>query len=248
METNEFNKLQSFINKFIQLKKIKPSPEKHSPERAEPPTQQLAEQAAGQAAERLPEQATALATNQAANQAANQATKQSAERPTNDSINHAVEKINAWDLSSDEDLSVAVMNLIGIEEHLFFSGAKTGKNEYYDLIREVRDIRKDLLKKLIPEYEGEVWCISKHLLAAGYRLMEVGAKLLDLGKKEEAYSFFNKAYSLYSLFWGVKLKVISTENLTKIDDEALSKQDADKKGVLDKLKNIVRKVVDCCIE
>ena len=38
----------------------------------------------------------------------------------------AVEKGENLDLSSDEDLSIAVMNLISIEEHLFFSGGKTG--------------------------------------------------------------------------------------------------------------------------
>ena len=31
------------------------------------------------------------------------------------------------DLSVDEDLSIAIMNLISLEEHFFFSGAKTGK-------------------------------------------------------------------------------------------------------------------------
>ncbi len=31
------------------------------------------------------------------------------------------------DLSSGEDLSVGIMNLISIEEHLFFTAQKTGK-------------------------------------------------------------------------------------------------------------------------
>ena len=62
-----------------------------------------------------------------------------------------MKKQEKMDLSSDQDLSIAIMNLVGIEEHLFFSGAKTGKNEYYDLINEVREMRKDLLKKIIKE-------------------------------------------------------------------------------------------------
>jgi hypothetical protein len=37
------------------------------------------------------------------------------------------------DLSKDEDLSIAVMNLIALEEHFFFSAEKTKKNEYFDL-------------------------------------------------------------------------------------------------------------------
>ena len=160
----------------------------------------------------------------------------------------SIKKLNKADLSSDQDLSVAIMNLVGIEEHFFFTGAKTGKTEYYDLITEVRNIRKELLGKIIKEYEGEVWCISKHLLAASYRLMEVGTKQLDQGKKEEAYDFFEKAFSLYSLFWGLNMKIIDANGIKKIDDLALNKKDTEKKGILGALKNIVQKVIDCCIE
>src|SRR4030042_3900743 len=90
------------------------------------------------------------------------------------------------DLSSDEDLSIAIMNLISIEEHFFFTGAKTGKSEYFDLLNQAREIRQELLKKIIKEYEGEVWCISKHLLAATMRLIEVGTKYYGQGEKKEA--------------------------------------------------------------
>ncbi len=85
-------------------------------------------------------------------------------------INALIEKFDSMkkqekmDLSSDQDLSIAIMNLISIEEHLIFSGAKTGKTHYYDLVEEVREMRKNLLKTIIKDYEGEVWCISKHLL------------------------------------------------------------------------------------
>ena len=111
-----------------------------------------------------------------------------------------MKKQDKMDLSSDQDLSIAIMNLVSIEEHFFFSGAKTGKTEYYDMINDVREMRKALLKKIIPAYEGEVWCISKHLLAASMRLMEVGTKQLQANKKKEAYELFEKSYRLYSLF------------------------------------------------
>ena len=81
------------------------------------------------------------------------------------------------DLSMEEDLSIAVMNLIGLEEHLFFTAEKTGKDEYFDLLETVRETRKQLLGKMIKQTEGEVWCISKHLLAASMRLFEVGTKM-----------------------------------------------------------------------
>ena len=159
-----------------------------------------------------------------------------------------MKKQEKMDLSSDQDLSIAIMNLISIEEHFFFTGAKLGKPEYYDLIKEVRDMRKDLLQKIIKEYEGEVWCISKHLLAASYRLMEVGTKQLGMDKKEDAYAFFDKAYELYSLFWGLNMKLIGTADVKKIDDDAINKHDTEKKTLAGSLGSLVRRAINCCIE
>ncbi|RLC35262.1 hypothetical protein DRH14_01355, partial [Candidatus Shapirobacteria bacterium] len=120
---------------------------------------------------------------------------------------------NKLDLSSDEDLSIAIMNLISIEEHMFFTAAKTGKIGYLNLLQETRQMRKKLLKRIIKDYEGEVWCISKHLLASSMRLSEVGTKSLAKGKKEEAFDFFKMAYQLYSTFWGLNLGVIKSKKL-----------------------------------
>jgi len=159
-----------------------------------------------------------------------------------------MKKQDKMDLSSDQDLSIAIMNLVSIEEHFFFTGAKTGETDYYDLLNEARSMRKELLKKIIKEYEGEVWCISKHLLAASMRLMEVGTKQLGMDKKKEAYDLFDKAYNLYSLFWGLNMKLIKTDGIKKIDDNALNKHDKEKKGFMGKLGELVKKVIDCCIE
>ena len=178
----------------------------------------------------------------------------------------ATKKVNPKDLSSDQDLTIAIMNLISIEEHLVFSGAKTGKTSFYDLIEEVRELRKTLMQKVIPEYEGEVWCISKHLLASSMRLMEVGTKQQSLGHKKEAYTLFNQAYDLYCLFWGLNMNMLNItdvkwvedkmDDIKKIsakisDNEAISiKEDTSKEkiGALAKMKAFVRKAVDCCIE
>lgn len=157
-------------------------------------------------------------------------------------------KTNELDLSSDEDLSIAIMNLISIEEHFFFTGAKTGKGEYYDLLSQAREMRKELLKKIIKDYEGEVWCISKHLLAASMRLMEVGTKALTKGNKQGAEDMFKKAYELYSLFWGINLKLVDPGEVKKMGEEQLNFKDESKKGVLGKLGEIVKKLVDCCKE
>jgi hypothetical protein len=159
-----------------------------------------------------------------------------------------MKKQEKMDLSSDQDLSIAIMNLVSIEEHFFFTGAKLGKPEYYDMIKDVREMRKELLKKIIKEYEGEVWCISKHLLAASYRLMEVGTKQLGMNKKDEAYDLFGKAYNLYSLFWGLNMKLLNVGDIKKIDDNALNKHDEEKRGFMGKLGELVKKAIDCCIE
>ena len=175
----------------------------------------------------------------------------------------ASKKKNPKDLSSDQDLTIAIMNLISIEEHLIFSGAKTGKNSFYDMVKDVRELRKNLMLKIIPSYEGEVWCISKHLLATAMRLMEVGTKQQSMGNDKEAYELFTSAYDLYCLFWGLNMKDISwkPDNLEDIKKEVdnlkvksvdlsdekqeVAKQDSSMFG---RLKSIVRKAVDCCIE
>lgn len=185
----------------------------------------------------------------------------------------ASKKVNPKDLSSDQDLSIAIMNLISIEEHLVFSGAKTGKTSYYDLIKDIRETRKNLLQKIIPSYEGEVWCMSKHLLATSMRLMEVGTKQQTLGHDEEAYKMFNTAYDMYCLFWGLNMGMMETKELKWIEPDLeevkkittkaaeFSKEkviepeakevepvEAEPSSALSKMKKFVRKAVDCCIE
>lgn len=156
-------------------------------------------------------------------------------------------KENQLDLSKDEDLSIAIMNLISIEEHFFFTAQKTQNEKYFDLLNEVRSIRKEMLKKIIKNEDGEVWCISKHLLATSMRLMEVGTKTLGQNNKKEAKEFFDKAFDIYNLFWGLNLGAVSTENIKKIDEKSISAKN-EKKSVLSKLGDLVRAAIDCCIE
>lgn len=159
-----------------------------------------------------------------------------------------VKKDKTVDLSSDEDLSLAVMNLVSLEEHFFFSGAKTEKPEYYNLLDQIRKLRKDLMKKLIKTTEGETWCLSKHLLAASMRLLEVGTKYYSQGKKKEAEDLFAKAYEIYSLFWGVNLKIVNIAQLKKINANQLNAHDQEKTSLFKKLGEIVKKIIDCCKE
>jgi hypothetical protein len=142
------------------------------------------------------------------------------------------------DLSTEEDLSIAVMNLVSLEEHFFFTGAKTDKPEYFDLLQEVRALRKELLGRLIDRHEGETWCISKHLLATTMRLMEVGTKLHSDGNKDDAHEMFARARKTWALFWALRLKLLDTAGFKKAAA-------ADKPWTL---QDIVDKLVDCCDE
>ncbi|KKR89360.1 MAG: hypothetical protein UU39_C0040G0001, partial [Candidatus Woesebacteria bacterium GW2011_GWD1_41_12] len=103
------------------------------------------------------------------------------------------------DLSAGEDLSIGIMNLISIEEHLFFTLQKTKNKNYLDLLNEVRLMRTELMRGIVKDPEGEIWCISKHLLSSSMRVMEVGTKELKKGNKKEAANLFEKSYKLYSL-------------------------------------------------
>lgn len=166
-----------------------------------------------------------------------------------------MEKGEKLDLSSDEDLSVAIMNLISMEEHFFFTYNKTGDAKYLDLLNEIREMRKSALKRIIKDYEGEVWCISKHLLAASMRFMEVGTKALTKGDKNDAQDMFKKSYDLYSLFWGLNLGLVKTKDVrqsnnkevTFVSDETKPKQKGSS-SLFAKLGEVVQKAIDCCKE
>jgi hypothetical protein len=180
----------------------------------------------------------------------------------------AAKKLNKLDLSSDQDLSIALMNIISLEEHFYFSGVKTNDYSYYDLLLEVREMRKSLLKRIVkqPPEGSELWCISKHLLAASMRLMEVGTKQLCNGDKEYAHELFRKSYELYSLFWGLNLGIIGADSgsisvnwnekkefqlaeaakeISSLDTEIGKESGRSWRG---KLGDLLRKLINCCLE
>jgi hypothetical protein len=145
------------------------------------------------------------------------------------------------DLSVEEDLSVAIMNLIGLEEHFFFTAQKTGKDEYLKMLAAIREMRKELLGRMIKQTEGEVWCISKHLLSASMRLLEVGTKLQTKKDCEQAKEMFKKSYELFSMFFALRLKLVDLPDLKRMDlagdqDHPWTKEE------------IMNKLLDCCKE
>ena len=59
---------------------------------------------------------------------------------------------------------------------------------------------------------------------------------------------FKKAFDLYSLFWAVNMGVVDTKNIKKLDEQMLNKKDENKTGLMAKFSDMVKKVIDCCIE
>lgn len=158
------------------------------------------------------------------------------------SLEKLLEKVNEFkakspiDLSSEEDLAVAVMNLISLEEHLYFTGAKTDDENYWAMLDEIREMRKTLLARMIPQNEGETWCTSKHLLSGTMRLIEVGTKLFHDGKKDEARGMYNKAHTLFSMFWALRLNLVQLPKKENQENKPMS------------LNDIMDSLVDCCKE
>lgn len=166
-----------------------------------------------------------------------------------------LEKGHQLDLSSGEDLSIAIMNLIGIEEHMFFTSQKLGDIKYLDVLNSAREMRKELMKKIVKEGQGEVWCTSKHLLSASMRLMEVGTKSLTKGDQKEANDYFKKSFDLYNLFWGLNLGLIDSSMETHYGASLLPKKNISvkekpipQKSLMGTISQTIGKILDCCRE
>lgn len=144
------------------------------------------------------------------------------------------------DISVGEDLSIALMNLISLEEHFLFSFMKTQQKKFIEFSKQTRELRKKLLAKIVKkdkEDYSEKWCISKHLLAASMRLVEVGAKYNNQGRQKEAEDMYLEAFNLYSMFWAINGFASETIKDVKISDSKLSR-----------ISVLMKKILDCCKE
>ena len=144
---------------------------------------------------------------------------------------------NKLDLSIGEDLSIALMNLVSLEEHSFFSYIKTKDEKFLNFLQVTKDLRKKLLLLLVKQDDSEAWCMSKHILASSMRLYEVGNRLLSEGKKEEAISMYNDSAELYGLFWRLNNKSGKAEKVREPDKN-------EKKSIFSSIK----KLLECCKE
>lgn len=147
-----------------------------------------------------------------------------------------------FDLSKDEDLSLAIMNLVSLEEHAFFTAQKTGKSEYLDLLQELRDKRTELLALIVTQPEGETWCMSKHLLSTSMRLIETGNKF-HRQDPERSQALYHHAFDCYALFWKLNQDTESAPTRSRRAEKRVGSS-----GMLARARSWVKEAIDCCIE
>jgi len=145
-----------------------------------------------------------------------------------------IKKKNGLDISVWEDLSIGLMNLVSLEEHCFFSYAKTKDEKFLRILDVVRELRKNLMLLIVKkDDESEKWCMSKHFLASSMRLFEIGNRLLHEGKDKEAKEMYHDAAELYGFFWELNS-----------DSNNIEMKDNEKKGIFSSIK----KMLECCNE
>lgn len=119
----------------------------------------------------------------------------------------AVKKVNPLDLSSDQDLTIGLMNLIAIED-------MTSDNS--ELHKMINDIRVQLMSRIIsPDLED--FNLSASLLGQTVRLMGAGAHKCG----DVAYDLYDMAYGTYSAVWGLNMGLIGVDEAKKILNDAI---------------------------
>jgi hypothetical protein len=108
-------------------------------------------------------------------------------------------KVNKLDLSADQDLTVALMNLIHVENI---------SCNFPDLQTMVADVRAQLLGRIVKKTDKK-WELSVLLLGKSMQLIEDAMCAQKKNKTADAYALFDSAYEVYSLFWGINMDLIS---------------------------------------
>lgn len=103
-------------------------------------------------------------------------------------------KVNPLDLSSDQDLTIGLVNLVAVEQC-------APDTEIADL---VRDIRYELMMAMLQKSPAgtDVYEKAEQLLADVAAKIDDGDKKMDSGDKNQAYSAYDAAYEAYVMFWG----------------------------------------------
>ena len=104
------------------------------------------------------------------------------------SVADAQRKTNPLDLSSDQDLTIALMNLIAIEDAT--PDSQTGEM--------VRNIRKKLMARMVADENTQAQ--AHEYLSQAAREMNKAIQFQKTGDKKAAYEKYDATYEAYVLF------------------------------------------------
>lgn len=104
-------------------------------------------------------------------------------------------KVNVLDLSSDQDLTIGLMNLLAIEDMASNS----------QIAEMVAGVRKKLMCPIVDKavVEGDVWQVLEKMLLSVMVQIKIAEDLQQKGDNAQAYVAYDKAYELYAVFWGL---------------------------------------------
>lgn len=104
-------------------------------------------------------------------------------------------KVNVLDLSSDQDLTIGLMNLLAIEDM-----ASNGQ-----IAEMVAGVRKKLMRPIVDKavLEGDVWQVLEKMLLSVKVQIKIAENAQKNGDNAKAYAAYDKAYELYAVFWGL---------------------------------------------
>lgn len=109
-------------------------------------------------------------------------------------------KTNVLDLSSDQDLTIGLMNLLFIEDYI--------SNPESNLSQMIAGVREKLMNRIVKKSDKNRQIMEKLLLES--------MQLIDAGDKQSgvsAYQKYDDAYEKYSLFWGINMGLIDKKDI-----------------------------------
>jgi hypothetical protein len=109
-------------------------------------------------------------------------------------------KTNSLDLSSDQDLTIGLMNLLFIEDYI--------SNPESNLSQMIAGVREKLMNRIVKKSDKNRQILEKLLLES--------MQLIDDGDKQSgvsAYQKYDDAYEKYSLFWGINMGLIDKKDI-----------------------------------
>lgn len=101
-------------------------------------------------------------------------------------------KVNPLDLSADQDLTIALMNLVAIED-------LTQNTQIVSMVRDVREqLMLPMLKRIKSDANSQKNALQ--LLGQAAKSMADGNRAQDTGDKGAAYRMYDVAYESYVLY------------------------------------------------